>query len=117
MSRGTGNDGLLQCFDHPESDVGRGFRTDQMQRKNGELVPAEPGYQIAVAHGAEQALRNDSKNLIPDPVPVYIVDLLEAVQVEKDESVDGAFSWRSGARCFERIIKLPPIGEPRQSIL
>jgi hypothetical protein len=84
MSRGTGNDGFLQCFDHPEGDVGGGFRTDEMQREDSKLVSTEPGCQIAVAHGAEQALGDDRKNLISDPVPINIVDLLEAVQVEKD---------------------------------
>ncbi len=84
MLRGTNNDGLFQGFDHPESDVGRGLRTDEMQREDGELIATEPGCQIAVAHGAKQALRDDRKNLISGPMSINIVDLLEAVKVEKD---------------------------------
>jgi hypothetical protein len=88
-----------------------------MQGEDGKLVSTKPGYQIAIAHSTEQTLRDDRKNLISDPVPIDVVDLLKAVQVEKDESVHGTFSGWSGARSLERVIKLPPIGEPRQSIL
>ena len=117
MSCGTDGDGFLQGFDDPESHVGRSFGTDEMQREDGELVSTEPGCQVAVTHCAEQPLRDDSKNLISNSVPINIVDLLKAVQVQKDQSVYGAFSWWGGGGSLDRIIKLPPIREPGQRVL
>ena len=55
-----------------------------MQGEDGKFVSTEPGYQIAVAHSTEQTLSYDRKYLISDPVSIDIIDLLEAVQVEKD---------------------------------
>jgi hypothetical protein len=52
-----------------------------MQREDGEFIPAEPGSQVTVTHGAEQPLRHDGKNLISNSVTMNIVDLFEAIQV------------------------------------
>jgi hypothetical protein len=88
-----------------------------MQCKDGEFVPTEPGSQITVTHGAEQSLRHDGKNLISNSVTINIVDLFEAIQVQKDQSVNGTFSWRGSGCSLECIVELSPIGKPRQSIL
>jgi hypothetical protein len=88
-----------------------------MQRKDGELIPTEPGRKIAVTHDPEQTLRDNSKNLISNSVSINIVDLLKAVQVQKDQGVSGAFSWWSGGSSLERVIKLPPVREPGQRVL
>jgi hypothetical protein len=50
-------------------------------------------------------------------VPINIVDLLEAVQVQKNQSVDGAFARGSRSRSSERVIELTPIGHASQRIL
>jgi hypothetical protein len=50
-------------------------------------------------------------------VTIDIVHLFEAIQVQKDQGVHSTFSWRSRDCCLKRIIKLSPIGKPRQSIL
>src|SRR5580704_2867192 len=88
-----------------------------MQCKDGEFVATQPGRQITVTHSVEQPLCHNGKHLISNTVAVNIVHFFEAIQVQKDQSVHGTFSWRSSDGSLKRIIKLSPIGKSRQSIL
>jgi hypothetical protein len=117
MPNGACSDRFLQGIDYPEGNVGCGFRTYQVQCEDGEFVATKPGRQIAVAHGPEQALRHNGKNLISNTVTINIVHLFEAIQVQKNQSMHGAFSWWCSDCCLKRIIELPPVGKTRQRIL
>jgi hypothetical protein len=50
-----------------------------------ELLAADPAHDIRRAHRAAQQVRDLEQQLVPDPVPVDVVHLLEVVEVEHHE--------------------------------
>ena len=52
---------------------------------DGELVAAQAGHEIALAHAAEQALADLLQQHVADRVPERVVDGLEAVEVETED--------------------------------
>jgi len=39
---------------------------------------------VALAHRTQESLCNDDQQLVADTVPVHVVDLLEAVEIEQE---------------------------------
>ncbi len=63
-----------------------------------ELVAAQPRHQVAGTHAVREAVRDDLEDPVPDRMPECVVDHLEAVQVEQQESDPATAARRVGQR-------------------
>ena len=66
----------------PATRLGVG-RAERRLDQHGELVAAEPGHRVAVAHRRAQPVGDLDQQLVAGRVAEAVVDLLEAVQVEE----------------------------------
>jgi hypothetical protein len=99
VGRGREADRFAQGRHRPVGDVGRGGRATggpvaprwpgpaaaTRPDEDGELVPAEPGDQVAGAAHAPQPVRDDAQQLVAGGVAVAVVDRLEPVEVEHED--------------------------------
>ena len=75
----------------------------ELAAEHGELVAAEAGRHVAGSHRAAEGLRDRDQHGIADRVPVGVVDLLEAVEVEEQHR---------GGPVTRRHVLLERLGEP-----
>jgi hypothetical protein len=52
---------------------------------DGELVAAEPCHEIFMAHGVDEALRDDADQPVADVMAERVVDVLEMVEVDRQD--------------------------------
>ena len=83
-------------------ELERGVRVGRSGCEDAELVAAEPGDRVRVAHRRAESLREEAKDLVTALVTEGVVDLLEVVEVEDhhDQPV------------FARALLLEGVGDP-----
>jgi hypothetical protein len=79
MADGAGCDRFVELGEDAQGDARRLLGAHQLRREHGELVAADAGDRITLADRASQAQGHRDQNLIAYPVPVKVVDALEAV--------------------------------------
>ena len=86
--------------------------------QDGELVSAETGDEIVLAHGRLQSRRNLDQQRVADGVAERVVDVLEAVEIEKEHSElkrrRVARDVNAASRLFQEVA---PIGQASERIL
>jgi len=77
-----------------------------------ELIPAEAPQGVAFPHQSAQALAHQLQHLIACRVAVQIVDVLEAVQVEKKQGGMFLLARHSRHRLIDPVKQQPAAGQP-----
>ncbi len=62
--------------------------------QHGELVAADPGHEVGLAHAGPQPLAHGDEQLVAGRVAVAVVDLLEAVEVAEEQRHPAGGAWR-----------------------
>jgi hypothetical protein len=90
----------------------RGVRQQQP-----ELVTAQARDDIAAAQSSGQFLRGPDDELVPGLVPLFIVDLLQTVEINDDDGRGGGEG--GGSRFFpgHRHVPGPPVPDPGEHVL
>jgi hypothetical protein len=83
-----------------------------MPRHDCEFVAARTGYEIGLARGGSQSLRHDGQYFIPLRVTVYVVNTLEAVEIEHQDRVSFFGSGHPVQTLTDGMFELASIGEP-----
>ncbi len=82
-----------------------------------ELVAAQPGHEVGVAHHAGQPFGGGADQLVAGGVAVGVVDLLEAVQVHEQHGEGLAVALRAGHRPVERLFERHAVGQAGQAVV
>ena len=82
-----------------------------------ELVAPQTRRQAVSAYGLSQPLGDHDQQVIAHPVPVDIVNSLEAIEIQKKYCVTASAVRRSLDRGVQRFIELAAIGKASQGIL
>ena len=103
-----------QSLEDAKRDACGSLRTHKMAGKNCELVASEAGNQVAVSNRSGQPLSNNNQQLVPNTMPIDIVYLLKAVEVQKEDGMAGSSArWRRnqpGIGTHENVFVLGPTG-------
>ncbi|MNC06188.1 hypothetical protein D3C75_536930 [compost metagenome] len=81
-----------------------------------ELVPPDPRQQIAAAQGRRQLLRHGDQQLVPRLVTVGVVDLLEAIEIDKGDEHRVPGPLRQGKQASQLLHQRPPVRQAGQGI-
>ena len=93
------------------------MRTARLGHEHGELVAAEPGDRVVFAHCLSEASCNLLQHLVARRVAERVVDLLEAVQVHRQDGHLTAALLRLGDRLGNTLDKQGAIGEPGERVV
>ena len=85
--------------------------------QNGELVAAETGDEIVLAHGLPQPLADLDDQRVTGRMAECVVDILEAVEVEEQHRELRLVAGARAKRVIEVIEERAAVGEARQRIL
>ena len=85
-------------------------------QEHGELVAAEAGHGVRVAHDLLEPARDLDEQLVAAGVPEGVVDLLEAVDVEQHQADRVAGARARGGRAFEALVEQPSVRQPGQRV-
>jgi hypothetical protein len=89
-----------------------------MGQQHAELVAAQPRHDVAAAQGLAHAYRELAQQLVPGLVAAGIVDHLELVQVEIEQTVAHAlFLADTGPGLFERVVETVAVEQPGQAVV
>ncbi len=93
----------------------RGRRAVDVAHQHAELVAAEAGQHLSLAHGGGEASADAADEIVSDVVAEAVVHLLEAVEVEQHdgESVVGA---SLGQRVAQQAVERTAVGQARQVV-
>ena len=107
----------LDGVDQAAGQHARSAREFRRKLQNGEFVAAEPGDLVRVPDGALQTAGDAFQKLVPDRMTERVVDVLEAVEVEK---VDGEV-FPAPASPDERFLQLlaeeDPVGQAGEGVM
>ena len=81
-----------------------------------ELLASDPADDVAGAHGRTQHVGHLEQELIADPVSVDVVDLLEVVQVEHDQTDRVVLGRRSHELLPHAVVERPVVVEAGQRV-
>ncbi len=82
-----------------------------IRKDDGELVTAQTGHRILLAHAGRDALGTLFQQLIAERVPHGVVDLLEMVQVDEQDTDRAGIPPGAGDRAIEPVERERPVGE------
>ena len=102
-------------LDHALRD-GLGAGHVGLVKEHHELVAAEPGHGVDLAHAGGDALGHVDQHLVADPVAERVVDVLEAVEVEEQHRERRAVALRHGQREPGPVRQQAAVGQPGQRI-
>jgi hypothetical protein len=100
-----------QCFGHPPRIGRRG-----LGEQHGELVAAQTGHHVAVAQAATQQVGHAHDELIARGVTQRVVDELEVVEIQGQESGRRAVAPRAGDLGFELLLEAPAVEQAGQRL-
>jgi hypothetical protein len=78
-------EGDLERVDDLLGDLGRVLDLLDARDHQRELVAAETGHRVALAHAAAHPLRHQAQESVPHRVSEGVVDVLEAIEVEEED--------------------------------
>ena len=82
-----------------------------------ELVPAEPRDHVARPHALLHEPAAPHQHLVPGRVPEGVVHLLEAVEVDEQQSHERAAALGPAERTAHQVRGLGPVGQPGQAVV
>ena len=94
-----------------------GLDVHQVLAEDHELIAAIAGDRVAVADLTAQACRDADEQLVADLVAVDVVDLLEAVEVDEQDTDRGALAAKSRERRGQAVHQQVTIGQAGQRVV
>ena len=101
----------------PLGEHGRVGCRAQLDLDHRELVAAEARDRVATAHGGRQALGDGAQELVTRAMAEAVVDLLEAVEVEIEQSDPASRPRRHGKRLDQAVLEQAAIGQAGEHIV
>ena len=105
--------GFKKLPDHLQTLV----RIVEIAEHGDELVSAEASEGIVLLHRGLHAMGNGGEEFVADRVAVTIVDRLEVVEIETNDSQDAAAAIGLGDRLVQAIAKLHAIGQTGKQVV
>jgi hypothetical protein len=85
--------------------------------EHGELVAAEAGHQVVLAHGPAEPVGHVDQQQVARLVPERVVDQLELVEVEEDQGDLAAVAAAVAQVAVERAHEQPAVGQAGQGVV
>ncbi len=117
MTAAVGGDRLLQLIDDAQGDRGGGVRADQVRSQDRKLVAPEAGHQVVLAHRGLQPVSDLDQHLVAGRVTVHVVDPLEAVQIQQQQTMRAVGPRRRAQGRLQGLLELAAIGQAGQRVL
>jgi hypothetical protein len=93
------------------------FRSLHFREQRDEFVAALPAHRVRTAYAIHQALGNRLQKLVADLMTQGVVDVLEAVQIEKQHRDFFVVPMRHGDRVADPLVQQHPIGQAGQKVV
>jgi len=111
----AGREGLLERAVHTIGGGGHGLGRGDTTEQHRELVPAQPGDGVALAHDRAQALADALDDDVAVEMAEGVVDLLEAVEVHQQDRNRAVAATRAQG-VLQQTVEQRPVGEAGQRI-
>ncbi len=95
----------------------RGPGRRRMADDDGELVAAQAGDEVVGTQLVVEAAGDDAQYLVAHLVPLRVVDVLEAVEVDEQQRHLVAVALSTRQRMAEKILEIRPVGQAGERIM
>ena len=87
------------------------------RQQHDEFIAALPADRVRGAYAIHKALGDGLKKLVADRMPQRIVDVFEAIQIQKQHRDVFHVTRRQGDRLADPVVQQHPIGQPGQKVV
>ena len=102
---------------HSSRGDGRILQLFHLRKQHDEFIAALPAHRVRGAHAIEQAFCDGLKELVASRVSEGIVDVFEAVQIQKEHGDLFAVTLRQGDRLTNAVVQEHSIGQSGQKVV
>ncbi len=107
---------LVHRIEDPVCRVGDRRLVDVLEQDD-ELIAAEAGRCVGGAHAFQQASRSIAQDLVAGDVSEAVVDVLEGVEVDEQDSDPRAGAGGAGERVVEPVHEQQPVRQPGERVV